>query len=281
MFESLANNRLPIGSKTPGKDMDEFDSNGNIREKHEAPLFLFPDEFQDYVGYAQSNLWKVIRRTVRVLRWRYAVGGPHDPFSSRGSEWSMDGTVWRPLPSRTNVYVWDEGLGVNARRTNATEIGDLVDDGFDESIGHELFREAWNQRTSNPRSSLIIVIAAAEAGIKELITTLQPQTSWLIENAPAPTLTSLLKNYLPKLPVKLKINGDVYPPPKWIMSTIDPAVTHRNKVVHLGRSAPPINQLDDIFLATKDILWMLDYYAGHPWAIEHLTPRTRSALGLN
>jgi hypothetical protein len=67
-------------------------------------------------------------------------------------------------------------------------VADLVTSSQREPVAHELWREAWNLRHTNPRSSLVIGVAAAEVGLKQLIAASVPDAASLVENIPSPPL---------------------------------------------------------------------------------------------
>jgi hypothetical protein len=120
-----------------------------------------------------------------------------------------------------------------------------------------------------------------EAGIKELIADLVPQAEWLARNAPTPPIYDILKNYLPTLPVRGKINGRVPAPPERILGTIRNWVLRRNILVHGSKrlNIDPDN-LAELLIAVRDVLWLCDYYRGSEWTIDYLSSETREALGI-
>lgn len=154
----------------------------------------------------------------------------------------------------------------------------LVEGSTTEPLGHELYREAWQQKTENPRSALVIGLAAAEVGFKQCVSTLTPTSQWLMENVPSPPLVSMVKNYLPLLPTKLKIYGKVLPPPSKLTKAIQKGVETRNKTIHVGNPAPAPEELESLLLAIRDLLYILDYYCGAEWALDNVRPEIRSEL---
>lgn len=177
-----------------------------------------------------------------------------------------------------NFAVWDE---------RPAFLHDAWRDGIDallhqklrEPLGQELFREAWEQKYINPRSSLAIGISALEAGIKELVADLIPHAAWLARNAPTPPVYDILNDYLPKLPVKETVNGQVSVPPE-LLETVRKWVGRRNRMVHGNPENVEPKDLKELLLVVRDILWLLDYYRGSKWTIDYLRPQTRAALGI-
>ena len=279
MFSSLANNRLPPGGKSIDAKQEYVEPNGEIKGNLVVPLYLLPDDFQQFANGIQSELADFLKRALNILRWRYNAAGPHSPFSFLNFRWSYDSEKWYHMPS-TLSSSFEIIKSLDAREINTDEIVKLVMEKANEPIGHELFREAWQQRHMNRRSSLVIGIAAAEAGFKDCVAILVPDAGWLVENVPSPPLGKMLRKYLPMLPTKLKIQGLVKSPPNRILKAIEEGVELRNKVVHVGGGHLTYDQIDEILLAIQDLLWILDYYMGFSWAANFISPETRKDLGL-
>jgi hypothetical protein len=194
-----------------------------------------------------------------------------------GEQWSLDKKSWRTF---SNLRIW---AGIPFRSLNLTDealadVREQVREGATEPLGHELFREAWDQRLQNPRSALIIGYAAAEVGFKECAAFLIPHAAWLVENLPTPPLDKVLIQYVPNLPVKLTINGSNPFVPKQIIARIREAMESRNKTAHTkGKRLSP-DSLEGILRAIRDLLWLFDYHCGHAWALNNIRPEILDAL---
>jgi hypothetical protein len=154
------------------------------------------------------------------------------------------------------------------------EIKALLTRNFEEPLGHQLFREAWNLRISNPRSALVIGVAAAEVGVKKLIGTLVPDARWLIEEIQSPPLGRLLRKYLPTLPMKIRFFGSTTGFPKALIKALESGVEKRNKTVHAGEPPPVRSELETTLRAVNDLLWICDFYLGNTWAAAYISPET-------
>jgi len=131
----------------------------------------------------------------------------------------------------------------------------LVSSGSSEPLSHELLREAFDQAPTNPRSALLVGIAAAEVGFKGLVLELAPQTEWLVETVPSPPLVMMLREYMPRLPVKLKIDEKVPKIPDNVLGTLQNGVQARNKTTHATRSKPLDSEtLKELLLTVRDLL---------------------------
>jgi hypothetical protein len=156
----------------------------------------------------------------------------------------------------------------------------LAEGKMNEPLAHALYREAWEQRMSNPRSALVLGMVAAEVGFKQCVGELLPEARWLVDNVPSPPIVSMIKNYLPLLPTKLKINGAVVPPPKEITRSLQQGVEARNRTVHVGASPPDGVELKELLLSVRDLLYILNYYCGFDWALTNVRPEIRKELGV-
>jgi len=275
-FEALAAHTLPRGTAP-----EEYIAHRTPPTGWVIPnLSRLPESFRSFLGQVAQELHDAATRTVHVVRWRRRIAGSHSPFMSGGSRWSFDGQTWHPLPGEIRI-VGEEGyVPIRLDEVERVEIERLVGEERSEPLGHALLREAWHQRVGNPRSAIVIGIAGAEVGVKECVADLVPGAEWLVKNVPSPRLVAMLKDYLPLLPVRLKIGGLVKPPPVAILNTLTKGVNLRNDVAHVGRAGPSYDTVDEILRAVRDVLWLLDYYRGFEWAIDNLSGETVTALGI-
>ncbi len=277
-FKSLADNKMPKGSKkTDEWSSYNIDQDGNIKYQTNIPSRFLPDTFVSFLEQVKQELNDYARRTVNLLRWRSGTEGEHDPFASRGGLWSFDGQNWRPMPGTFKAYM---GFAPYIR-TSVEILEDVktyIKERKNHPLGHELYLEAWEQRRLNPRSALIIGIAAAETGLKQAIIVLIPDAKWLIENTASPELIKMLSEYLPFLPTKRKINQKVFEPKSPIYEVLKKGVQMRNQIVHGRATTLTYETIEEILLAVHDVLWILDYCSGYDWALEYVRPDIRKLL---
>jgi hypothetical protein len=60
--------------------------------------------------------------------------------------------------------------------------------------------------------------------------------------------------------------------PKGIVKQLQAAGEMRNKVIHRGISPPERGDVLATLIAVNDLLYLLDWFSGHDWAFERLTP---------
>jgi hypothetical protein len=192
--------------------------------------------------------------------------------------WSLDRAFWHPAPADLAAHLSAIGVTLRASEAVHSDVLKLVGFGATGPAHHDLFREAWGQRTVNPRSALIVGIAAAEIAVKNCIASLLPGSEWLALHVPSPPLERILTEYLPTLPAKCRIKGDVRVPPPALLANIKKGVSMRNGLAHRGAAAPSLGTTEDVLHAVRDLLWLTDYYCGAEWALEYLRAETMATL---
>ncbi len=150
----------------------------------------------------------------------------------------------------------------------AKDVQSLLDERQEEPLAHVLWREGWDQRLANRRSALLLGVTALEVGVKQFISSRVPPADWLLEEAPPPPIARMLVEYLPTLSPE---NGDTLRVPSLdIVQTVKRGVDLRNKLAHTGKSTYSYETLEEILLAVRDVLWLLDSNRGMIWAGSHI-----------
>lgn len=247
--------------------------------KQVGGLEKLPEEFQTFVGTTRTTLLDYAKRTTLVVRWRCGMPGPHNPFRSPVThQWSLDGDDWWPMPT-TFVGRFTTPWVSRPHGDIQEDVKDVVSGGGSEPLGHEMLREAWDTSIDSPRTSVVLAVAAAEIGTKQCIGRLAPQAKWLIDNLPSPPLGTLLRRYIPLMPAKLKLKGKFVRLPSKTIKTVERGVELRNKIIHGRTTEVASDELDELLLATRDLLYLLDGFSGYAWAIERVQPPTLDELG--
>src|SRR5439155_24767143 len=110
---------------------------------------------------------------------------------------------------------------------------------------------------------------------------LVPESKWLVEHLPSPPIEKILREYLPTLPVRMKLPGQrVTSPPEQLLSRLKNGISKGNDLIHVGVETVEIEFLDEVLDAVAEVLRLLDYYGGHEWALRYLSIETKQALGL-
>jgi hypothetical protein len=221
-------------------------------------LALLPKPMQTLIDQTGKELEDAAERAVEVTRWRNGAEGPHQPFGYRERHWALKGRQWRHMPVEIFVKVTSHVIPQFSSELVA-EIQNLLDRGVQPPLARSLFREAAEQRSSNPRSSLVIAVAALEVGIKQHLSGLVPELDWWLDEAPAPPILKLLTDYLPRL------GGPTLD--SKVAEQLDKTIKARNRIVHTGVEGKlKGDRLEKALDAIDDTLWWLDAIGGQSWA---------------
>jgi hypothetical protein len=232
-----------------------------------------PNDFFPQMERIHVNLDRASFKVINSLFWRVGVHcGPSKLTSDYfAMEYSVDGTDFDCLPVRWNLKA--EPYEAPPSKPLPTHFEKAIDRIEDAPIHHALFNEAWKCRDTEDRVAIVMATAAVESAVKHLISNLQPETSWLLENTSSPPVVKMLRELLEVLPVKCKFGTKALRPPDDVITKVKKAVECRNKIVH-GSSyeLPDEKELEEWLVAIRDILWLVDFYNGHQWAETYISP---------
>jgi hypothetical protein len=244
------------------------------REAETSGVLSFKKEA---VRQVYEEMHDCVIRTLRLLRWRTGSMGAPNPIrmgTTNHFVWSVEGSDWKIVADSLNAVlsfkISQLGSGPSSEDMEFIQKG--IIEGLNEPLGHELLREAHVNQQSNPRSSLILAVAAAEVGFKHFASKMLPATSWLLA-LPSPPLVDMLTNF-PWSDLKLQINGKVPTVPEMLISELKKAVTLRNAIVHSGVANFSYQSLDSILSSVRDFLYFLDLFQGEgqSWAFRFIRP---------
>ncbi len=231
---------------------------------------------RSFLRDTMGTLYTNVVRSITILRWRCGLTeGPPHPFRNVKLEYSTDGESWLNAP---DFRKFELHVSYSVNRQLGPQIGkevvELIKTQTEEPLGRQLFREAWALKNANPRSALIIGVAAAEVGFKRLVGYLVPHSEWLMDEIQTPSLEKMLHSFLPTLPVNAQFKGKVLRPPRILLKQLTEAVKCRNKAVHVGQAPPNKTELVQMLRAISDFLWICDLYSGQAWVGEHISVET-------
>ncbi len=274
VFGKIENNEIFQEDESHQTKLEYSFSNKRIKL---PDINFFPNNFKSYILKIKNELSSSIKDLIGSIRWYYNLSGHHNPYSHRGFYWSRNQEYWHQFPSSITATFLGSTDTLHFKNETKPIIIDLVNKGVGEPIYHGIFREAWLQRLNNPRSSIIIGMSAAEICIKSSIISLVPDTEWIVKRLIVPPINTILDEYWKKLPVKNKINNKTNIPAN-LINSIKEGSRIRNKVVHIGAKPPQAKEIGSILEDIKDLLYLLDYYCGYDFAINHIRKKTLDEL---
>jgi hypothetical protein len=229
------------------------------------------------VREVHSDMYRYGLRTLHLIRWRTNSEGKPHPIRSGvtdGFMWSFDGTQWKPVMDCLSMEV---SLKVHPQWSVEAEQfvkAELTSD-LDEPLGQELLREAWTNRKENPRSCIVLAVAAAEVGFKQFAANVFPDTAWLLESLQSPPLVKMLTELFPWSKLNVQINGQTLTPPESVTTTLVKAVKLRNDIVHGRLENLNGRTVTSVLTAVRDLLYFLDAAQGQRWALDHISGEAR------
>jgi hypothetical protein len=270
---ALEAKQLPKDSLPREKWPREFDfigKDGELMDGHIAPGTILSVSLQDFFSQTQRELAFAVRYVFGILRWRMGHPVALNPFAFQQAFWSSDdGESWHRFPRRTGGRVIARG---DSRITPeiADDVQSLVFEVTPEPLAHELWREAWAQRRTSPRSAMLIGMASLEVGIKQFAARHIPDAEWLLAESPTPNVVRMLSEFLPGL-VPLENGVPFDPPDAGTLATIRKGVTIRNEVTHKGVKEVKPATVRGVLVAVRKLLWQLDRASGQQWSESLLT----------
>lgn len=232
---------------------------------------------KEAVRQLSDEMFDRISRTLRLLRWRTGSMGAPNPIRMGTVDyfvWSVDGTSWKLVADSINAVlrfkISQLGSGPSSEDMDFIQKG--IIENLNEPLGHELLREASVNQQSNPRSSLILAVAAAEVGFKHFSSKVLPATSWL-HGLPSAPLVDMLNSF-PWSEIGVLISGKVPVVPEMLIANLKKAVTLRNAIVHSGGANFSYDSLDSILSSVREFLYFLDSLQGkgQAWAMRFIRP---------
>lgn len=232
---------------------------------------------KEAVRQVYEEMYDCVIRTLRLLRWRTGSMGAPNPIRMGTVDyfvWSVDGTNWKLVADSINAVLRFKisQLGSSPSTEDMDFIQRGIIENLNEPLGHELLREASVNQQSNPRSSLILAVAAAEVGFKHFSSKVLPATSWLLGLPSAPLVDML--NSFPWSEIGVLISYKVPVVPETLIADLKKAVTLRNAIVHSGAANFSYDSLDSILLSVREFLYFLDSLQGkgQAWALRFIRP---------
>jgi hypothetical protein len=262
-----------------------------IKDDDESFSFdAIPKHLRQALQQVLTDIYATLRgalsATYCIFRWQHGLNEA-TPLSRDRFEWSSDGSQWTSPPWLRPLFVDLEMRDLAISSDIALEAARLLGDGVREPVAHELFWEAWHQRFQNPRSALVIGMAAAEIGFKEFVAGRVPKAAWLVTETPTPDLLKMLTLFLPGLLdsggtssrlrlIQGKEKGKFR---DTVLDDLQMGVTLRNRVVHQPGAPPKPEHVDRALRAVRDLLYLLDYYAGNARAEQNIRAAVRKEWG--
>jgi hypothetical protein len=269
-FASIAKRRLPEGSPRELLGTRWVDAEGNLLGGEIIHADHLAGDLQAFLEDVQDSLCRAVRAVCDAASWRLALSRPRDPVAFGLAYWSVDGESWEIWPTGKTGLALSGYLHTELPSERQSYIQELLDTGRRQPLAHALWREAVAQQKSNPRSAILIGIAALEVGLKQFAATHIPDADWLLREAPTPPVVKMLSTFLPSLP-PLQEETQFERPSKATLKTVGEAVALRNDIAHKGvEYDPPDATVAEVLSTVRGLLWRFDLATGVEWAEEYV-----------
>lgn len=235
----------------------------------------YPPGLRDFAERESLALRARVQDVLGLILWRKAGSIEGNSTLRLGEvEWSADRETWHRLRMRPQGWMQERGA-----LTLRPEVGRELEAVALAAGSQPLGREIWQRSLrADPMTAIVLCVIAVEVETKRLIVDLAPDTAWLVREVPSPPIVRLLTEYLPSLSRFVARK----PLPAEVIDDFRIGVKIRNDLTHRG---PKGDRWTTTELRNKrhlrttevssDILWLLDYYRGHDWALDNLTEVTR------
>jgi len=245
------------------------------RQPSNTPLLIndFPPKVRQAILDIEERLDATTISFAKSLRWRCNAHGTAHVFHSIDLApyfWSLDQHKWFPVygSSSFESIEWQFEY-VDSILEPEDGPPELLPD---EPLAFELLMEAQQLQYDNPRSALVIAVAAAESGTKRCIEFINPGLAGVLFSHESPPIVDLLDLYYPKDHFARIVPS--------IREQLTKAVSERNRLLHAGTFSLKRAQIRRRLRAIEDLLRLFDIVMGYTWAEKFLSSNTRVELGL-
>lgn len=277
----VANNvSLPLKNRS-----EELIAEGGVIRKGFSPRrYLCPKDVVEMIEFVEMTLKTAADRFIKLLRWRQNVDALEKPNLSWNLFWKTgDGDGYPLAPLRggpSEMITVNSRKGIRWGEVHENALHELwANDDLTEPLGHALVREAVALASEAPKSSILIMTAAIETGLKMHISKIAPDTAWLMEKIPSPPAVKILREYIPIIHKRAGREVDYWIKIKPFINKLDKLIEVRNKVAHSGKIPDEAAPIKESLILVADLLYLLDVLDGHEWAKAFPSYEFRKALG--
>ncbi len=273
----VAQHSLPVDwiAVLDGITREEWPEGFVPQQPNDFLIDQYPPGLRDFAERESAALRARVQDVLGLILWRKAGWIQDDSTLRCGEvEWSLDRETWHRLRLRPQVWAQLRGA-LTLQPEVGTELETVAQTTGSQPLGRDIWRHSLR---TDPTTAIVLCVMAVEVETKRLIVDLAPDAAWLVREVPSPPVVRMLTEYLPKLSTAAASQ----PLPAEVIADLVIAVKIRNDLTHRGPKAErwtttefrPARHVRTTEVSS-DILWLLDYYRGHGWALDNLTDGTR------
>lgn len=244
-----------------------IEQDGTIAPGFLVPKELLPTEAQTLLEEAEIILVTARDRFLTLLRWSQGAEAADKLVDSSNLYWRVDPGLYYSVPQNLSAPRSARALrrGFQWGQDYETAMTQLWPRDVQESLAHEMIREAQTLVQQSPRSALLIAASAAEAGVKQHLSKVAPHAAWLLENSPSPPVFKMLRDYLPAVNTAAGRNVGFWEALKPTLKAIEILFQTRNTLAHTGLMPTDVD-VQAAVDTVRDLLYVLDVVEGESWA---------------
>jgi hypothetical protein len=277
--------RVAEGVSLPFKFEEELliDCDGSFTKSCSPRRYLCPQDIRKLIEDVELDLATNTDRFLKLLRWRQGIDATDDVLRHAALYWRIKDGDYLLVPldggPNTNQTASPGRLGIHWEHEEQVDLMDLwVDEKLTEPLAHALLREATVLASKSPRSSIMIMVAALETGVKTHISHLAQDTTWLM-GEPTPPIYKLLKSCIPEIHSNHGNKIDYWDEIKPNANKAQKLIKVRNTLAHNGEFLLNADSVENYLELVSDILYVLDVLNGHEWAKSLVSYQLRNKLG--
>jgi hypothetical protein len=243
---------------------------GWVLEPPQEVALVFGDVFDRLAGLAL--------RWADLLKWRFNRPQPANPMTQASFLWSLDEQEWTAPPGGLFRAPVMGSTGPILENDVFAEIYEWwKSPGAIVPLSRQILIDSNAELGDNNRAAYVLAVAAAEVGVKEFCSLRggAESESWLLREMASPPLRRLLREYIVFFTDRRTTDGHVFP--RQLVAELDRAVETRNRIIHRGEQAPTDEQTSTMLVAASDLLYLLDWFAGHEWALGYVSADTAAS----
>lgn len=256
--------------------------NGKYIDGFSPRRYLCPPDISQLIDNVESELADKTIHFLKLLRWRQGFDSPAEVLESRSLYWKVGDGEYPLAPLKGGPHhriVLPMMYGIQWDEEDSKNFQEIWEkDDIAEPLGHTLVREASALASESPRSAILIMATALETAVKIHISTIAPDTDWLLEEIPSPPLFKILRDYIPLIHLRRGNELFFWEKVKPFIKKVQKLIELRNKVAHTGKIPEDAGSIHDSLVIVSDLLYLLDVLAGHDWAKSLASHEFRKAL---
>ena len=233
-----------------------------------------PIDVQAICKEVSSLLERTLRRFLTLLRWSQDIRNDHILWEFDPSlYWRIreDGFYYAAPTPKSEPFTLEMRHGVHWVDSNISDFKTIWNKpNAQESLGHELLREAVSVCETSPRSALLILCSALETAVKQHISFVVPKSAWLVREAPTPPVFKILQKYFPDIIQEESIRSNWAGLSK-VFNVCKDLIEKRNLVAHRG-NFEGAEKLKEYIDCVRDVLYIIDVLEGNEWAKNWVSP---------